>query len=374
LNWSEQDAGVTLTTFYAVHFTSSLVGWAVGSDGTILHTDNGGGQWNSQNSGMTDYIKGVHFVNGSKGWIISRKEILYTVDGGSNWNSQFFFDEGTMWDLFFMNEKIGWATGNIWGTDDGVIFSTKDGGITWKSQRTEFIGVSIFFSDFKNGWIVHDNGNILITTDGGYNWYEQLSDCASLNDVYFFDSETGWIVGDWGNILHTNDGGDSNNHPELISSNDIYIKEDSLLNYQAIADDIDGDLITYYFDEYPKWLILGESIISGIPREGVMDTSFVVFASDGKSSDRLLVNVNVLPVNDSPNIISQSGFYAFEDSLFRYTVKATDPEDSTITYSFMDYPDWLYPVDSIIFGTPSNTSQDTSFLALAVDGKTFTEI
>jgi len=187
--------------------------------------------------------------------------------------------------------------------------------------------------------------------------------------VYFFDSETGWIVGDWGNILHTNDGGDSNNHPELISSNDIYIKEDSLLNYQAIADDIDGDLITYYFDEYPKWLILGESIISGIPREGVMDTSFVVFASDGKSSDRLLVNVNVLPVNDSPNIISQSGFYAFEDSLFRYTVKATDPEDSTITYSFMDYPDWLYPVDSIIFGTPSNTSQDTSFLALASDGE-----
>ncbi|MBU0710547.1 hypothetical protein KKA87_01300, partial [bacterium] len=48
-----------------------------------------------------------------------------------------------------------------------------------------------------------------------------------------------------------------------------------------------------------------------------------------------------LPVNDPPVITSSDNVSAVEDVLFTYTATATDPEDSSVTFSFEDLPDWL---------------------------------
>ncbi len=370
INWTEQSSGVTLTTFYSVHFTDSNIGWAGGSNGTILKTVNGGQQWNPQISGTDRAILNIHFVNDTLGWIASEKEIIHTNDGGFNWNIQYTQDRVTLRDVFFINENIGWATGNNLGSVTGKILHTVDGGNTWNTRETEYTGISIYFSDPIHGWIVMDNGCLLITTDGGYNWYDQQSSCADLEDVHFINSETGWIVGGLpGNILRTDTGGDLNNHPELISSNEINIKEDDLLTYEAIANDIDSDILTYFFEDYPKWLTPAGNLISGMPGEGDKDTSFVVYVTDSKSSDRLVVQINIEPVNDPPQLISEHTSYsAFEDSLFQYKAMAIDPEDSTIIYTFKQYPSWLSVVDSVISGVPDSSSQDTSFMVLASDG------
>ena len=49
-------------TLRSVKFISPLVGWAVGENGTILRTTNGGTAWTEQSSGTTIWLYSVSFT------------------------------------------------------------------------------------------------------------------------------------------------------------------------------------------------------------------------------------------------------------------------------------------------------------------------
>jgi photosystem II stability/assembly factor-like uncharacterized protein len=59
---------------YAVHFTSESNGWAVGENGIILNTSDGGATWNVRNTIQTDSMMkfnerciSVHFIDDVNG-------------------------------------------------------------------------------------------------------------------------------------------------------------------------------------------------------------------------------------------------------------------------------------------------------------------
>ena len=65
-----------------VHFLTRDEGWAVGTRGTILHTTNGGGVWESQSSGTIMTLWGIHFTSPENGWVVgNRGTIMRTTDG-----------------------------------------------------------------------------------------------------------------------------------------------------------------------------------------------------------------------------------------------------------------------------------------------------
>ena len=68
--------------------------------------------------------------------------------------------------------STGWASGNL-----GTILGTSDGGATWSSQSSGFIGLlfDVRFTDGANGWAVGTSGTILNTTNGGSTWSSQTS-------------------------------------------------------------------------------------------------------------------------------------------------------------------------------------------------------
>jgi hypothetical protein len=87
-----------------------------------------------------------------------------------------------------------------------------DGGVTWRSEITPFLGTQHFlaleFLDRNRGWVVGTSGTILHTTNGGDDW--NLQSTASgriLNAVAFTDANHGCIAGSNGCILRTIDGG-----------------------------------------------------------------------------------------------------------------------------------------------------------------------
>ncbi len=47
----------------SVYFVDSLYGWAVGDSGTIIHTSNGGADWEIQDSKNDNKIVDVFFLN-----------------------------------------------------------------------------------------------------------------------------------------------------------------------------------------------------------------------------------------------------------------------------------------------------------------------
>eukprot|EP00854_Cymbomonas_tetramitiformis_P028776 gene28776-35719_t len=70
---------------YDAYFINSEIGWVVGADGIIFHTQNGGNNWVEQNRGHLSY-KAVSFVSATHGWVVgSSNSILITQDGGQTW-------------------------------------------------------------------------------------------------------------------------------------------------------------------------------------------------------------------------------------------------------------------------------------------------
>ena len=67
----------------SVSFTDANNGTAVGYNGTILRTTNGGTNWTSQSSGTTNCLNGVSFTDANNGTAVGGYgTILRTTNGG----------------------------------------------------------------------------------------------------------------------------------------------------------------------------------------------------------------------------------------------------------------------------------------------------
>jgi photosystem II stability/assembly factor-like uncharacterized protein len=70
----------------AVWFATHERGWAVGGEGVIIATNDGGRTWRPQTSGVGDDLYDVKFFDESEGWAVGRGgTMLHTNDGGRTW-------------------------------------------------------------------------------------------------------------------------------------------------------------------------------------------------------------------------------------------------------------------------------------------------
>ncbi len=209
----------------AIWFNDPLLGWIVGSQGSILQTEDGGMNWNSQNSGTTMELSNVFFTNSQTGWCVGNNSpymtesvLLKTTNGGNDWiNLQLPF-AGNLYGVFFINNQIGWIRGRNSQDYKYTIARTTDGGQTWIITKTfsSFIE-DIFFIDELNGWAAVDgySNGFYKTSDGGYNWI-RVSSSLGLDyaySIFFTDKNNGWASGrnSLGTVnsrsFHTSNGG-----------------------------------------------------------------------------------------------------------------------------------------------------------------------
>ena len=205
--WVAQESG-TSEELYSVHFVDENTGWIVGA-GCILHTTDGGEKWIKQNSQYSSKLC-IHCIDAEKGWTCGNDGLIFhTFDGGENWIQQPTNDDKNLTSIYFIDGNTGWAVG--W---EGSILKTVNGGIGWTPQNSETAWSleSVFFTDPETGWAGGYRW-ILKTTDGGKNWIQQFdSEYMTFNSVHFIDSNTGWAAGgytNYGAIYHTSDGGEN---------------------------------------------------------------------------------------------------------------------------------------------------------------------
>ncbi len=205
-SWARQDSGFTL---YSVSFPSATNGWAVGDNGVIRHTTNGGTTWNQYViSGVSSLLSSIFFLNATTGWIGGSFPaiMLSTTDGGTTWNDQSStLDPGEdIEDVYFIDQQKGWLAGyNVpHSTGVGVIQHTTDGGATWSNQTSgtgEFL-TAVAFVNASQGWVTGTSGLILETTNAGSTWNTDSSGTTDeLDDIVVRAGAGGWIVG--GKIL-----------------------------------------------------------------------------------------------------------------------------------------------------------------------------
>ncbi|MCD4706610.1 MAG: T9SS type A sorting domain-containing protein [Candidatus Sabulitectum sp.] len=188
-----------------VCFIDPFRGWAVGNNGVILTTFNGGESWEYRPSGTTKNLNSVSFADEANGWVAGAGGlILSTEDGGDVWNSQISGVAGELNGISFNNENSGWAVGA-----GETILATYNGGSSWE-QRHSGSGVlnGVHCADNMNVTVIGNGGLILGSVDSGDVWTPQTSGVTeNLNDVFMATPNIIYAVGDWGTIINSSDGG-----------------------------------------------------------------------------------------------------------------------------------------------------------------------
>ncbi len=192
--------------------------------------------WILQNSGTTDSLRSVKFLDLNNGWAAGTNGVvLRTSDGGDNWmklSNPFIHD---LHSVFTTSESVCYVTG-----DSGTILKTSDGGINWVLLNSN-VSVSlnsIFFINNLTGFAAGNEGTIIKTTDSGNNWINLVSNSGiQFNSINFANSSRGWVAG-YGGILHTTDGG--------IQWSPQFIDGNLILNSICFVDSLHG--WTAYFD------------------------------------------------------------------------------------------------------------------------------
>ena len=259
------------------YFIDANTGWIVGNNGKIFKTTNGGTSWSTQISGVTDPLYSVYFINSSSGWIAGEDNtILKTTNGGSNW----IFLQGTfpksVRSIYFTDENNGCAAGIDYNGSNyfGVIIKTTDGGASWTTQYSGYWLLSLYFADSNTAWAA-GAGIILNTNDGGTSWTPQITGTSyQLYSVHFSDSNYGWAVGYDGNassgiILNTSDGGIIWNPTTVGADTVLYsVRFADLNNGWAVGDNgvilhtTNGGVSFVeeeYIDEVPKEYLLSQN-------------------------------------------------------------------------------------------------------------------
>lgn len=225
-----------------IQFLGSDTGWAVGTEGQIFKTEDGGKNWNME-ARRSECGGNTFFIDEKTGWLYGfyghdvNTYICRTDDGGHTWDKQELGFK--VWDIFFIDSSTGWAAGWLEEIDLpekkktyqerkgkilAVIKGTSDGGKTWSTQFKELISkdlldrgfYSIHFINHHMGWAAGEKG-IIVHTDDGKNWKHQRKrdrELSSIGGVKFIDNKIGWAVGNKstdrliGVLLYTKDGGE----------------------------------------------------------------------------------------------------------------------------------------------------------------------
>jgi len=107
-----------------VFFTDPNHGWVVGEYG-LFTTSDAAITWEHSYKGYQ--INSICFADMYHGWIVARGGlILHTSDGGINWEFQISGTPKDLYDINFADLSNGWAVGN-----DGTIIYTNNGGLLW---------------------------------------------------------------------------------------------------------------------------------------------------------------------------------------------------------------------------------------------------
>lgn len=167
-------------------------GWAVGIGATILSTRDGGHTWEPRSKNVEikskqgkwekfdrfrEDLYSVHIDDGGlQGWAVgSGGSILSTDDGGQTWRIRDSTVRAALFSVHFSSDgKRGWAVGA-----GGTLLKSVDAGVSWESIPLKDVGASrrsvwVVDAQGQNVWVAGFAPALQHTLDGGKNWDEEI--------------------------------------------------------------------------------------------------------------------------------------------------------------------------------------------------------
>ena len=228
-NWEVQlgDPQSSDRAYRDLRFVEPKIGFAVqstgGGDHQLLRTTDGQNWAPSGTVGQhrTDY----RFISADVGFYAGGAEIYRTRNGGRTWEPVYQcrvkaeingltrdvnceFDQ-----LYFVDANVGYATSRRIESGAGFVMAkTEDGGATWTPwvilPGEDGKEGALHFFDANTGVMRTINGKVFRTTDGGKTWTSVPGQIDGKPNIEFADAEVGWMVR-YNSMMYTTNGGKS---------------------------------------------------------------------------------------------------------------------------------------------------------------------
>ncbi len=212
--WQQAQVPVS-ATLTAVSFPTPEQGWAVGHSGVVLHSTDGGRTWSRQFDGTTAARMALASAQAAAAKADpqdkSAKQMVH--------NAELLVADGPdkpFLDLFFRNDREGIVIGAY-----GLIFSTADGGRSWRCQmdRVENPGCLHLYAIQAFGdnlYIAGEQGLFLISKDKGHSFQQTKTPYSgTFFDLAVTSSGDIVIIGLRGNAFWSADQG-ATFHPTTV--------------------------------------------------------------------------------------------------------------------------------------------------------------
>ncbi len=203
---------------HEVCFVDAKHGWAVGDRGAICHTDDGGRNWQRQDSGVACPLCSVCFLDARTGWAAggfshpylhdSSGVVLATRDGGRHWYRNPGLLLPGLKQIRFFDARSGWAAGNSSPLFPSGVFATHDGGRSWTplcGGNADGWTTGDFF-DAHTGILAGRNAATAAVRQGDLEPARAGTlDLQTLRQLRLVVPPYAWLVGDGGAVLFTSD-------------------------------------------------------------------------------------------------------------------------------------------------------------------------
>jgi len=156
--WAKTYSNPVNGMFFFDDNTGIIYDYSANASTNIYKTTDGGAHWQALSyiPGHANSYNTMQFVNSQAGWLNRGDSLFSTINGGAAWLGR-KSPGGGITDIQFLDSRIGYMA------TSGEIFKTTDGGDTWtrscKLANEQF--VEIFFLDEKTGWACGGSGSIL---------------------------------------------------------------------------------------------------------------------------------------------------------------------------------------------------------------------
>jgi photosystem II stability/assembly factor-like uncharacterized protein len=163
------------------HAGSRLV--AVGDYGNIVVSDDGQ-EWRQVPSPVDVMLVRLYFSDALRGWAVGYDGVvLHTEDGGEQWRIQRWSPgDRTLYDVIFLDQRRGIAVGGY-----GTYLSTDDGGETWVEEDLDISLPGLHFNaitQLGDGslFLSGERGLLALSHDDGMHW--QVVDSPYMGSIF----------------------------------------------------------------------------------------------------------------------------------------------------------------------------------------------
>lgn len=210
----------TRSTLTSVFFIDGKNGWAVGHDGTVIGSRDGGDSWQvlRQELGKERALFSVWFENAEHGFAVGQfGTALETDDGGRTWRER-RLHQGDTGDRHLLHIFAGGGGLVLVAAEAGAIFRSEDNGKAWRMVQTNNKGSFWTGTALSDGTLLAAGmrGHIYRSTDRGLSWKEVPSGTRqSLTAMTQNKDGSVRVVGLSGTVLNSKDRGQSFSVREL---------------------------------------------------------------------------------------------------------------------------------------------------------------